>query len=75
MDRYHIGIYAKSLDGKTLNGESIVEAESIVDAFNKFDQSLDAAEIRRFAKDGYVNLSCHVLGTEGTVSPASNSNT
>ena len=69
MKRYLIEINAVSSDGEKRNYEHIVEAESIVDAFNKFDQTLDAAEIRRFRKNGYCNLSCHWMGTKGTMSP------
>ena len=75
MGSYLIEINAVSSDGEKRSYEHIVEAESIVDAFNKFDQTLDAAEIRRFIKHGYCNLSCHWTGTKGTVSPASGSNT
>ena len=69
MGSYFIEINALSSDGEKRSYEHFVEAESIVDAFEKFDQTLDAAEIRRFRKNGYCNLSCHWMGTKGTLSP------
>lgn len=73
MGSYFIEINALSSDGEKRSYEHFVEAESIVDAFEKFDQTLDAAEIRRFIKDGYCNIACHLLGTKGTEPPASDS--
>ena len=73
MGSYLIEINAVSSDGEKRSYEHFVEAASIVDAFEKFDQTLDAAEIRRFIKDGYCNIACHLLGTKGTEPPAGNS--
>ena len=73
MDSYLIEINAVSSDGEIRSYEHTVEAESIVDAFNKFDQTLDAAEIRRFIKSGYCNIGCHWIGTKGTEPPTGNS--
>lgn len=75
MGSYFIEINALSSDGEKRSYEHFVEAESIVDAFEKFDQTLDAAEIRRFIKDGYCNIACHLLGTKGTVRPTGCSRT
>ena len=75
MGSYLIEINALSSDGEKRSYEHFVEAESIVDAFEKFDQTLDAAEIRRFIKDGYCNIACHLLGTKGTVRPTGCSRT
>lgn len=73
MGSYLLEINAISADGEKRIYEHIVEAESIVDAFNKFDQTLDAAEIRRFVENGYCNIGCHWLDTKGTEPPAGNS--